>query len=562
MTLYILGRKEGFVQEVASFLRERYSDNLRELVVIVPNVYSANALTIACRDLISGTNYLPSFIPIEEINLCNERIIFQDKISISGYFTNQFVVARALFEASHETLPLAYTVQISRKLLMLLHEFIRIETQPSIIKTLQSESVAAHLDVLSNLLQNVHDRWFSVLEENALFDVVHLCKTNIKELTKLLSASTFLKNNICFVGLTDSYFSSFIDEVLSCKCDVVMPFGYISKEHHYTLTDEDNLKYYVVSNEVKELELINSLILSFLQNNTDKTIYVLTSDLELAGTLYNVLKGYGVGVKNSLGFDIRSHPVAKFMNRVLEVCSVNSSIVDIIALLKDCSFCENELDVEEYVCNMNQHMGSSECIWDALEEQFPQTVSILKKFRNTLSTRTSITFSELLKEHFFTSQELAADLWSSLCTSVSDFFQDLLEESRYLHCVPCSEYKDIFSHLISGKYYIKEDNMHYSVNILDPKDAYYCTGKDVIIPDFYEGVWPKLNTDNELWLSRSMRKEIGLTDIVEDEILQQGKLLEHMLSFCNVTLIRPMKIFSGVTLESRFLVSKVKVVHI
>jgi inactivated superfamily I helicase len=565
-----------FLRESKDFILQKYGDRLHETVILVPNVYAANQLSKCFISNREKTGLIPKIIPLEEIKIVSDSIVSLDKRELAHYFEQQLIIANILVASSYYNFNARQSLDLSKSILVLLHEFIKSRREPQDLASLNCEHFL-QLDVLAAFFQDVKDKWMSELSKNFVSDVVQMCVQNCQQLSLLIQERR-LSSHLILVGIDSPFAYELAQNMHNAGFDILVAsfhqeperfsadFSNLLKMCDATPHDVSEivtqecgsesqtlrpvLSYQVFLNEIKELNFIIDLLLSKTQEKDCSNVAVVIDDLETTHTLVSTLKGYDVNVKNLVGLSLARNITIDFLLLIGKLQSENALVKDLIALLQH-SYFEKEIveRFEHFIIEGGLILQSLQDIISLLKDQFSEIYQICVK---AFFFEKELLFCNLLTEHFKAAQRLFPGIW--MCREyllVQEYLSNLLTAARHFAVTTGDAYYDILTKLLQGKFY-ENSSEEFKVTILSPKDVIFLESQFVIVPNFQDESWPSLG-DSDIWLSRSIRSELGLSDVRSDQLERYRCYFATVCNFPKVLFTRSSKVAGKETIESRFL---------
>lgn len=117
--------------------------------------------------------------------------------------------------------------------------------------------------------------------------------------------------------------------------------------------------------------------------------------------------------------------------------------------------------------------------------------------------------------------------------------------------VPLADYPELFDAIAAGRMVRRPGAPNARVRIYGPLEARLQQADRVVLGGLVEGIWPP-ETQSDPWLSRPMRRELGL-DLPERRIGLSAHDFAQALGAADVVLTRAAKVAGAPTVASRFL---------
>jgi inactivated superfamily I helicase len=578
---FYFARAGYLLEESKNFILQKYGHILHDVIVVVPNVYAANQLSrlFVSKDLNAG--FLPKIIPIEEIKVIENRIITLDKAELANYFEHQLIITKIIFSSSYYNFSLRQSLDLSKSILVLLHEFMKSGCEPIDLSKLNYEHFL-QLQTLGAFLQEVKEKWLFELSQYRIGDVIDVCLKSCKHLSEIIQNQSFL-SKLVLIDVTEAFCWELIKNLHYSEFDIIVA-AFAKDETNKTpwirpnLTkllkhcdfkfedvielsaDKDlasnekipinNVSYKIFPNEIKELNFIASFLLDTIQAEPLANIAVILEDGEMIHTLVQVLQGYNIDVRNLVGLSLTRNIAIQFLLLIATLQKHNALVKDLIALLKhpyfDTKISEN---FEHLAISQGLILQSLEEAKLRLKEQHFNVYQIYTSALFIDSEKAS--FKHYLQSHLQIAQRLFPLIWEdSEYLFVQEYIKNLFNASQHLELIPKEAYGDILTTLLQGKYYA-ESPLESRICILSPKDTAFLDAKFVVVPNFHDSSWPNLG-DSDVWLSDNIRSEMGLSDVRSDQLENYRGYFSNLMYFSNVLFTRSYKFVGKDTIESRF----------
>jgi inactivated superfamily I helicase len=556
--VYLAKSREGFLEAVSQLAR---SFDMSSLVILAPSVTSANCIRRQIAADLKDRSFLPKIFPLQEISVSGESVIAADKSRFVGYFANQLLIANLLRSREGQNFSTIQSIDMSKAILVLLHEFMKSGKEPKALEDLHLEH-ALHLGKLSEFLQSVKDAWLEALCSSKLQDVTGAFLENCSKLTVLLKESR-LKNRLLFVGGIEELSVPLIEAMLESDVDIVLlpsaaqdniSYGEgiidMAREREVTFHElvpakklGNAVEHYLLANDIREMDFIFRLSTS--EHALGKHVLVVTEDLKFVRSLVTLYSYWNIKVKNCLGLELNAAPASRFLLLIAGLLNPAAQLKDLVILLKHPYF--KDLDKIEYLAiDLStaplfevkdfalKHCAS---IWQALEP-FLAMLNFSK-----------VSFTEVLLAHLTAAEQLRPAIWNDL-GSICEYIREMLQASNFLGEIDPSDYREIFGRLMLGRY-SQSDEPSARLSIVPPEEAVFFKADTVLVPQFHDSNWPKTG-DSDIWISDGIRASLGLTNVIERQIASQRSYFEQILTFPKVIFTRAKRAADKESTESRF----------
>jgi ATP-dependent helicase/nuclease subunit B len=157
-------------------------------------------------------------------------------------------------------------------------------------------------------------------------------------------------------------------------------------------------------------------------------------------------------------------------------------------------------------------------------------------------------FSEILQEHIKLVEYLAN---IEIDHKNSDFLEEIIENASELEVANLDDYSLLLEYLITGRSYANAYQIYPTISIIPPQETRILNYDLVIFTNCNEGHYPK-HIQNNPWMSRTMRKDVGLSS-VEEQIGIAGYDWCRLLANGKVIITRAVKEGGKTTTPSKFL---------
>lgn len=539
---------------------------MSNLVVLTPSVLSANCLRKHMAKKLQSS-FLPKFLPAQEMNVVGKNIIAMDKSRLVGYFANQLIIARLLTSAQEQTFSVNQAIDMSKAVIVLLHEFMRAGKEPRELEDLHLEH-SAHLGRLSSFFQGVKDSWLAELSKHYLQDVTDEFLKNCLKLASLLADSN-LSCHLLIAGSLTEMPDHLIQAVLNSNLNaILLPAAMqirkgqfaktleFAKERglslheleHNPMSKEPIIENRLFSTEIRELNFILSTCQAACSE--EKSVLIVTEDLKFTRTLVKQLSYCGIRVANSIGLELSSSSGIRFLLLLAQLLNSESQLNDLTALFKHHYFKDEGLEeFERLVLEHNLPSNVPLLSLSAfLQKHCPRIWPHLESLLSA-SKEQEKDFSELIELHMRVAENLAPSIWND-CSSICDYLRELLVASKFLGKIPSISYKEVFVRLMLGRYSQAEEPFA-KVFIIPAEETFFFEADLVLVPQFHDSNWPKTG-DSDIWISDGIRASLGLSNVIERQIETQRSCFEHILCFPKVIFTRAHKSGGKETIESRF----------
>jgi ATP-dependent helicase/nuclease subunit B len=135
--------------------------------------------------------------------------------------------------------------------------------------------------------------------------------------------------------------------------------------------------------------------------------------------------------------------------------------------------------------------------------------------------------------------------------ALAQAFDDIAQQARLGIRVAAEDYAEFFRAVIDDRVVRRTGTPGARVRIFGPLEARLTTFDRVVLGGLVEGVWPP-ETRNDAWLSRPMRRTLGL-DLPERRISLSAHDFAQLLGMKDVVLTHAAKLAGAPTVPSRFL---------
>lgn len=569
MSVYSVKGGWSFLDAISRFVR---SADMANLVILVPSVTSANCIRQQVASDVVGCVFLPKILPLQEMSLARETIICADKSRFVGYFENQLLIANLLCQA--EGFSTIQSIDMSKAILVLLHEFMKAGKEPRVLEGLHLEH-ALHLGKLSHFFQVVKDSWLNTLAAMGLSDVTEAFLKSCTKLASILKESK-LKSQLLFIGGIEELPTLLLDAILESGTDVILlPASvhirgqrclYRESPESYRLIDLANKKgislielapegkrqpsiveHYLLANDVRELDFIFRLAAE--EHLLGKAVLVVSQDLKFVRSLVKLLNYCGICVKNSLGLELNSTVPSKFLLLISQLFNPAAQVEDLIAFLKHPYFRAEGLDEFERIAlgaglNLALLSESGDFALKHCQRVWQGLLPFL-----VLLDKEKISFKDLLIEHFEAAERLRPSIWSDF-GGASEYLREMVKAAEFLGNISPDDYREIFSRLMLGRY-SQPDEPSARLLAVAPEEVIFFKADTVFVPQFHDSNWPKTG-DSDIWISDGIRASLGLSNVIERQIVNQRSYFDQILSFPKVIFTRSRRSGDKETTESRF----------
>ncbi len=576
---FYFARAGYLLKESKNFILKKYGEALHEVIVLVPNVYAANQLAklFVSKDLSAAL--LPKIIPIEEIKIVGNKIVTLDKGELANYFEHQLIIAKIISSSKHYNFNIRQSLDLSKSILILLHEFMKSGREPIDLSKLNYEHFL-QLQTLGEFLQEIKDKWLLELSRHFIGDVLDVCLKNCNQLSDLVQQGRFLPK-LVLIDVTQVSFWRLIRNLHSSAFDMIfatfekdgvakqkwIKSGLIKLLEHCGSKVEEmthlwpninsiqeekatDVSYQVFPNEIKELNFIANLLLSKTHLEPSLDISVILDDLEMVHTLVQILYGYNIEVKNLVGLSLTRNVAVQFLLLIAKLQKQDASVKDLISLLKHPYFERNISENFEHLA-ISQGLIFQSLVGAKLRLK-EQDCRVYQIYSNALFLdKADSSFRGCLKAHFEAAQLLFPLIWQSTeYVAVCEYIQNLFSAARHLEFISKESYWDILTKLLHGKYYA-DSPLNSKICIVSPRDVSFLNAQLVIVPNFHDESWPSLG-DSDVWLSDNIRSELGLSDVRSDQLENYRDYFFSVISFPKALFTRSSKSLGKDTIESRF----------
>ncbi len=337
----------------------------------------------------------------------------------------------------------------------------------------------------------------------------------------------------------------------------------------------DDFELIECENLIHEAQTI-ALIMRTQLEHKGKTAALVTPNRLLAQHVTAQLKRWGLNIDDSAGIPLLQTPVGIYLKIIAELASGGIRPKDFMALLKH-PFTKMGMpaqDFRKYVRKLDLilrdagNISGIDAITQAVFQDFytlPILSDILKEFETRITpllnalAKTNASPQLLLKRQLEFAQWAASshnspgsdELWKQEAGhSAADLTSALLEELSVIENIQSSRWTEFLNIFLQGQIVRPMKRAHPRLSIWGMVESRMMQADLVIIGSFNEGHWPQL-PDVGPWLSRPMRKEIGLPSVEQEIGLNAADFLnlataEHVIITRAITENAPME-------KSRFL---------
>ncbi len=578
---FYFAKAGSLLKESRDFILNKYRNNLYEVTVLVPNVCAANQLAKLFVSKEIEASLLPQIIPIEEIKTVGNKIVALDKGELANYFEHQLIITKIISSSKYYNFNLRQALELSKSILVLLHEFMKSGREPKDLSKLHCEHFL-QLHILAAFLQEVKDKWLLELSRHQMGDVIDVCLKNCGQLAGMVQKKIF-ESKLVVVDVTEKFCWGLIKSLYSAGVDMIIPtFGQdldsktkcfrsnITELLAYCdakvadirdllpgkssfakeLRSEDNISYQVFPNDIKELNFVANLLFFKAFSGSYSNIAVVLDDLEMIHTLVQILQGYNVGVKNLVGLSLTRNLAIQFLLLIVRLQKQTASVKDFIALLKH-PYCASKIseNFEHLAVTQGLILQNLEEAKVDLKDRCDEVYQI---YVNAIFiNKAKSSFRSYLKSHLEAAELLFPLIWQSFeYIAVHEYIENLFNAASYLEEIEKEEYCEILAKLLQGKYYA-DSSLESKIYIVSPKDMAFLDSQFVVVPNFHDSSWPNLG-DSDVWLSDNIRSELGLSDVRFDQLENYRGYFANVISFPEVLFTRSHKSGGKDTIESRF----------
>lgn len=316
----------------------------------------------------------------------------------------------------------------------------------------------------------------------------------------------------------------------------------------------EQIKYFISSTPDEEALSI-ALSLREALETPNKTAALISPDRKLAKRVIAHMKRWNVLLDDSGGTSLDLTPIGRFFLQLAEV-AVSQNIPDLLALLKHPLSANGKSPVlfrKEIQILEKEYRKKQK----AFEPDLPEE---LHQFFNLFTNSVSVPFDELIRCHISASEALATSddrtaeerLWSKEEGIVlSELLANLIKQTIHIPFIDVIEYPSFLKALMRTKNIRPKHGMHPRLDILGVMESRLQSPDLVIIGGLNEGCFPE-KTQDDLWLSRLMRKQLGLP-LPEEKIGIAANDFIHAFMAKEVILSRSLKEGTTPTIPSRWL---------
>lgn len=304
-----------------------------------------------------------------------------------------------------------------------------------------------------------------------------------------------------------------------------------------------------------------ALIMRYELEKPEKTIALVTPDVELSRRVKSALGRWGVRANLSSGIPFSQSVVGRFLS--LSSLLVNDfTSADLLALLKHPLYAKGR-DRESHLKTTSQFEI------EVLRKLQPSRVGHLSFPDHELchpmmrlNDGHSHPFTEFLKAHIEVAEALVGNasfgatdslslLWSQEDGEVGlKFWKALLEQAHHFPRLTGREYPAFIRNLMFQEMVHDQESVKSRILILGTLEARLLDADVVILGGLNEGVWPGI-PEEDPWLSRAMREKFGLPPIERKIGLSAHDFCTTMMA-PKVYMTRSLKREGAPTLPSRW----------
>ncbi|MDR2526481.1 MAG: PD-(D/E)XK nuclease family protein [Rickettsiales bacterium] len=337
---------------------------------------------------------------------------------------------------------------------------------------------------------------------------------------------------------------------IGAPCDNFKILQYSMLPSHMVGVWKNNIDIKQPSNIIK-VECKNNtdelqFIIAAIQNNKDKTIAITTTDETFAKQIEVSLKNNNFPVYNAFGNKYSRKESIKYLFLILDAIKSDFSCIPLLSLLKH-RFTNLDSDNYLYAKYMIE-----------LEDKYLREGKNLSDFNNKITDKilnicnlnANRNFKDILKEHI----DIAAKITNTNIFNDDDvcvFLNEIINECCDYKIKDLTEYSCLLDFLIAENSYNEKYEIHPLVTIIKPNEARLLNFDLVIVANCNETRFPA-NISNNIWMNKSMRRELGLPDY-DEQIGVFAFDWMQLLSQKKVYITRAIKENNLLTTKSRFL---------
>lgn len=326
--------------------------------------------------------------------------------------------------------------------------------------------------------------------------------------------------------------------------------GALQPEESFDLTKVDvdknvleNLTLIKAVSTAHEAKIV-SMILRDVLNDPDKTAMVVTPDRDLAKKIQLEMRRWDVSIDDSGGESLDRKPIAVFLRLIAEIADSNTPATHALSLLRHefMRLQKTQGNLNDDILSLENALRSSplppQGLSGFLQHNDMPLLHELLTVCTPLNTSETMTLSEWIKCHITIAETLAFDgivpgsdiLWKGDDgEAVAGLLQNFLALNEDASIVMDRfDYAVFFNTAIQQIILRPKQRMHPRLHILSPIEARLLNADVTILAGANEGVWPaKIEQDS--WLSRPMRKDLGFSD---NEARIGQSALDFLYLFC------------------------------
>lgn len=265
------------------------------------------------------------------------------------------------------------------------------------------------------------------------------------------------------------------------------------------------------------------------------TAALVTPDRDLARRVAAELRRWDIAIDDSAGVPLASTRPGTFLALLARAAAERFAPISLLALLKHplasggedtASFRSKTRELERCALRgLRPDAGlkgiasrlSGEKVPVALRDWFAKLSRMLEAFAAAIE-QTNADLGELAQNHAAAAEALAATatasgaarLWSGAAgESAAGLLSEIARDGAGTVLHPASHYAEIWTELAQVRAVRNPYNLHPRLSILGPLEARLLDFDLVILGGLNEGKWPA-QTSSDPWLSRPMRRELGL----------------------------------------------------
>ena len=535
MFLYKVNIDNNFLSYVVKFII-RDNKSLVDLDIVVPNTVFAKSLQDEfVRNINQASTILPKIIPLQKLDVVNQSLILMDDFEFITEVQNKIIIADIL--SNIKKISFVEALSVTPYVLKILNKLIKFENCdvdfnffPQI-----SESSKFIIKILQSWRQKL-------VQVNKKHSILHL-QQKLPQLIQLVKGERYSRKLI-FVGILDKFLHSLLIEILKNSHVVILPphqdfydknsligeflFNYqidvkkiknlsnIIKVPYPTIRNDFGVNYFECDNEMLEYDKVISLINNILFNEEKNSVVVITSNQRKIDLISNIFSNK-VKIENRVFFNV----LGDFVLQIAKFFSSEVFVKDFIILLKhSCidsfSAIEGEVfDFEMLIARKNLYFLDIFELEKKIKHPYLLRVfNIIKLIISFRSKNEKLSLSQISKMHFSVfnrlvcKNKISQSLMFGVMQNIQDIFVNLNESNNI---VKCDDYIKIFRSLIKPNFFCSIRNKHEKIiKIISSEEVMLLSDlfQDIIITDFVEDVWPKVDSVNP-FLTKNIVKKLG-----------------------------------------------------